>query len=530
MEVLNAEQMRRADREAIEIMQIPGLVLMENAGLRAAEVIDEAIEGLTERRIWVLAGTGNNGGDGFVVARHLDRLGAACEVVLVGATRDQLRGDAAAMCAAWTGMGGTLLEIPDQAAWKFRAPALMAGDVVIDGLFGTGLNRPLEGFMAEVVQSINHAEMLGAIVVALDLPSGLFGGSPLVPGPAVQADLTVTFARPKLAHLLPPAEDLCGEVVVVDIGIPARAIQAGNPDLQWVTLEEVSELVPERDPGDHKGTFGHALVVAGSIGKAGAAALTGWGALRAGAGLVTLATPAPVRPEVAGFAPELMTENLPSSREGQLAKGAAAMVLKLAKGRSVMALGPGLGQSSATQQEIRTVVAKAEIPVVLDADGLNAFAGKLKLLARRKCPLIVTPHPGEAARLCGVETAEVQADRVGFARRIAATSGAVCVLKGYRTIVAEPEGQAFINPTGNPGMGSGGTGDALTGIIAGLLAQGLEPIEGAILGTYLHGLAADLALEAGETEQTLTASHILDSLPDAFDALNPDLEEVEEEE
>lgn len=529
MEVLNAEQMRRADREAIEVMQIPGLVLMENAGLRAAEAIAEAVLGLEERRVFVIAGAGNNGGDGFVVARHLDRCGAACEVILIGASREQLRGDAAAMAAAWVGMGGRLTEIPDQAAWKFRAPALMHGDVVVDALFGTGLSRPLHGFMAEVVGAINAAEMLGAVIVALDLPSGLLAGSPLIPGPAVQADLTVTFARPKPAHLLPPAEELCGEVVVVDIGIPGAAIQSSHPDLHWITLEEAGELVPVRDPGDHKGTFGHALVVAGSAGKAGAAALTGWGALRAGAGLVTVACPAPVRPEVAGFAPELMTESLPGSREGQLARGAAARALKLAGSKSVLALGPGLGGSAVAASEVRQIVAKSPVPVVLDADGLNAFAGQLKLLAKHRSPLVVTPHPGEAARLCGLTVEEVQGDRVGTARKIAAATDAVCVLKGYRTIVAGPEGQAYINPTGNPGMGSGGTGDALTGIIAGLMAQGLEGVEAAILGAYLHGLAGDLALEAGETEHTLTASHLLDALPDAFDALNPELEGEEEE-
>jgi NAD(P)H-hydrate epimerase len=523
MDVLDGERMRRADRIAIQQMKIPGLVLMENAGRAVAEAMIDEVPGLPERRVFVVAGPGNNGGDGFVVARHLARLGVSAVVLLVGATRTKLAGDTGAMAAAWAGIGGETLEIPDTKRWQ-AAAGFISGDVIVDALFGTGLDRPLAGLAAEAVETINRAADAGAVVVAVDIPSGLFASSAEVPGPAVQADLTVTFARPKVAHLLPPAEHLCGTVTVADIGIPDAAIYATDPDLHWVLLDEAALMLPERGPEDHKGHFGHVLVVAGSTGKAGAAALTGWGALRAGAGLVTVAAPAPARGEVALFAAELMTEALPASREGVLARGAATRALALAKDCSVVAIGPGLGAGAAS--EVRALVKEAPVPVVLDADGINAFAGRLAALARRKAPLVVTPHPGEAARLLGASVAEVQADRVAAARAIARGANAVAVLKGYRTIVADPSGTAFINPSGNPGMATAGMGDALTGIIAGLMAQELEPLDAAVLGVFLHGLAADVAIDDGaETEATLTTGAVLEALPHAFERLADAAEE-----
>ncbi|MCU0253460.1 MAG: NAD(P)H-hydrate epimerase [Acidobacteria bacterium] len=306
MDVLDGERMRRADRIAIEKMKIPGLVLMENAGRAVAEAMLDEVPSLTERRVFVVAGPGNNGGDGFVVARHLARHGVATVVLLIGAARAKLSGDTGAMAAAWNGIGGETIEVADAKRWH-AAAGFLSGDVIVDALFGTGLDRPLAGLPATVVETVNRAGDAGAFVVAVDLPSGLSASAAELPGPAVQADLTVTFARPKVAHLLPPAEHLCGTVTVADIGIPDAAIYATDPDLHWVLLDEAALMLPERGPEDHKGHFGHVLVVAGSTGKAGAAALTGWGALRAGAGLVTVATPAPARAEVAAFAAELMT-------------------------------------------------------------------------------------------------------------------------------------------------------------------------------------------------------------------------------
>lgn len=517
MEVLDAEQMRRADAAAIEGMGIPGLVLMENAGRLVAEVLVDELDPVDGERVVVLAGSGNNGGDGFVAARHLVRLGVDATVYLIGKTRDQLKGDARAMADAWAGMGGAMAEITDAAAWSERGPDLDEGTIIIDALFGTGLTRPVKGLPAKAVEAVNASP---SPVVAVDIPSGLFASSPKIPGPVMEASVTVTFGRPKPAQLLPPAEDVCGELFVADIGIPARAVAQAEPDLHWVTEEDAARLLPERSPEDHKGRFGHVLTVAGSVGKAGAAALTGWGALRGGAGLSTIAAPAPARAEAAGFAAELMTVPLPASRDGQLGQDAHKALLELEGTFNVLAVGPGLGQASATQTEIRRLVQRSKLPVVLDADGLNAFHGRYRTaLAKHAAPLVVTPHPGEAARISGIDTGAIQADRLEAARAIAREADAVCVLKGYRTITADPTGRAFINPTGNAGMASGGMGDLLTGLIAAFVAQGLEPLESAILGTYLHGLAADIAVDEEETQPTLTAGAVAERLPSAFAAL-----------
>lgn len=421
------------------------------------------------------------------------------------------------MARAWTGSGGQVQERPDLESWRRDPPSLPPGGILIDALFGTGLSRPLKGLAARVVEEIGRADVR---VVSVDIPSGLFASDPAVPGPAVTAALTVTFARPKPAQLMPPAEMHCGELVVVDIGIPEGVVERVGTDLHWMTAEIALSLLPSRRPDNHKGSFGHLLVVGGSEGKSGAAALCGWGGLRSGAGLATIATPGALRGEVAAFAPELMTEALGTPRSSVLGSDAHRRILELLPGHNVLALGPGLGQTPTTQTEIRRLIRRCPVPVVLDADGLNAFAGsRSDGLGKHRSPLVLTPHPGEAARLLGTSPAEVQADRLAAARKIARQWNAVCVLKGYRTLTADAEGQVMINSTGNPGMATGGMGDLLTGMIGGLLAQGLEPFEAAALGAYLHGRAADLALEEGESEPTLTATAVAGALPGVFRAL-----------
>ncbi|RMG43628.1 MAG: NAD(P)H-hydrate dehydratase [Acidobacteria bacterium] len=513
MEVLDAERMRAADRHAIDGMKIPSLVLMENAGRLTAETILEEMGPPPSGRAAIFCGPGNNGGDGFVVARHLAAAGVEVTAVLLGRALDDLRGDAATMAAAWTGLGGRVIEIRSEEQWRERAPELGRGDLAVDAIFGTGLTRPLRGVPRLAAEAINASD---AAVVAVDIPSGLDASSPALPGPAVAADLTVTFARPKVAHLLPPAEGHCGNLVVVDIGIPDAAIAATAPDLHVLTDEEAGRLWPPRPPDSHKGTYGHVLVVGGGVGKSGAAALAGLGALRAGAGLVTVAVPRPVRPEVASVAPELMTEPLPADQKGRFAASAARAALALAATRTVAAVGPGLGTAGDTPAAVRRFVREAPVPLVIDADGLNAFAGvRLSSLARRRAPAVLTPHPGEAARLLGTGTAEIQGDRLAAARRLAKEADAVCLLKGHRTVVAAPDGRAFVNVTGNPGLATGGAGDVLTGIVAGLLAQGLDPLEAAALAAHLHGAAADLATDderGTHAEASLTAGDLLDWL------------------
>jgi NAD(P)H-hydrate epimerase len=505
MEILDAARMRAADRYAIEECRIPSLVLMENAGRSVAEVVVERYAAWESRRIVILIGPGNNGGDGLVIARHLSSHGLDLRVIACVNDPSAASGDLRTMADAWRGFGGSIELATDQSGWEALDLALGENDLIIDALYGTGLARSLDGYIAWLVAQVNHS---GARIVAVDVPSGVDASRSQPIGNAISADLTVTFARPKPALLLPPVDALSGEWIVAEIGIPARAIESTKPDLFWATAELIAALIPQRQAEDHKGDYGHVVVVGGSPGKSGAAALCGWAVLQAGAGLCTVATARSLRSEVAGFAPELMTHGLPETSSGTIGTGSRDAVRTLG-GIDVLAVGPGLGSSRETTRELDLLLADERLPVVLDADGLNCFAGRPTELARSTRTLVITPHPGEAARLLGITTREIQAERVLAARRLAEICNAICVLKGHRTIVAAPDGHALINSTGNPGMATGGMGDVLTGLIAGYLAQGLDPFAAASLAVYLHGAAGDLAIEQEETEATLSASALL---------------------
>jgi NAD(P)H-hydrate epimerase len=398
---------------------------------------------------------------------------------------------------------------------------------VVDALFGTGLARPLEGLFARVVEGING---LPVPCVAVDLPSGLAGSEPRPIGLHVKADLTVTFAAPKVAHVFPPSADAVGEMVVTDLGIPARLVddveeEAG--DLHLLMGEELADLLPARDAGSHKGDFGHALIVAGSPGKAGACILAARAAVRAGAGLVTAAVPEPILQTVELGSIESMTLALPAGASGHLAERAADVVLEAAEGKAVLALGPGLGTEPFTVAAIRRIALECPLPLVLDADGLNAFEGRASDLAARRAETILTPHPGELGRLLGISTAQIQEDRIAAARGAAEETGAIVVLKGHMTLIASGTA-VFVNPTGNPGMATGGTGDVLTGLIAGFLAQGLDALDAAVLAVYLHGLAGDLAA-ARLGEVSLAAGDLIEILPAAFAALRGEGEDDDHE-
>jgi hydroxyethylthiazole kinase-like uncharacterized protein yjeF len=509
MRVLTAEQMRSVDRAAIEEIGIPSLVLMENAAIGVADALAEVYPDASSAAIF--CGPGNNGGDGLALARQLAARGYEVEVFLLGASREPA-GDFGAQLGICRRLGLPLHEVADEEALGRALAAARELDLTVDALFGTGLGRPLAGLYAAAAQGING---LGRPCVAVDLPSGLAGGSSEPLGPHVVAALTVTFAAPKVAHVLPPAAEAVGELVVADLGFPRRLIDAAPGDLHLLTSEELAPLLPERRPDSHKGSYGHLLLVAGSTGKAGAAVLAARAAVRAGAGLVTVAVPEPVVAIVNGGSIESMTLPLPAGASGQAAAAAVEVVLAAAAGRTVLALGPGLGQDAETAAAIRRIVLETALPAVVDADGLNAFAGRLGELAGRAAPAVLTPHPGELGRLLGISTAEVQADRPAAARRAAAESGAIVVLKGHRTLVADPTGGLYINPTGNPGMATGGTGDVLTGVLGGLAAQRLQPIVAAQLGVYLHGLAGDLALER-LGGRGLAAGDLIEALPAAF--------------
>jgi NAD(P)H-hydrate epimerase len=516
VEILTAQQMRSVDRRATRAFGLPEIVLMENAGLQVGAFLRRTFDDLAVRRIVLLCGRGNNGGDTFVLARHLRNLRIPFEAILFG-RRSEVRGSAAINLRALERLGVVPREVVTRAGWAAARRSVAGSDLVVDGILGTGLSRPVDGLLAKVFEDVNGC---GADVVAVDIPSGLSGDSGEVPGPCIAADYTVTFARPKIPHIFPPAEALCGELHVVDISIPSEAVAAEKVDLDLLDEADLVPLLPVRRAGAHKGDFGHVLVVAGSRGKGGAARMCALGALRAGCGLVTAAVPSGMQAGMVSRAMEVMTEGLPETADGSLAGRGARDLLRALEGKQAVAIGPGLTTHPETKRLIRDVVLRARVPVVLDADGINAFAGEAGLLSGRKRVLVLTPHPGEMGRLAGAPTAEVQARRVSLAREFARSHGCYLVLKGHRSLIATPAGRVHVNPTGNPGMATGGSGDVLTGILAGLIAQGI-PVENAVkLGVYLHGLAGDLA--AGEVgEMPLLARDILSRFPKALARLRP---------
>ncbi|MCX6553105.1 MAG: NAD(P)H-hydrate dehydratase [Acidobacteria bacterium] len=502
--------MREADRQTIEELGIPSMVLMENAGRQVVAAMEAAFAELADARVAVLCGHGNNGGDGFVVARVLWQRGTDVQVYLVGAVAG-VAGDARANLEILGRLGLSAIEIGSDQDWDLHGTEVLRSDIVVDALFGTGLRTPMTGLRETIADDLNAS---GVPVVAVDLPSGLSADAAFPIGPAINATLTVTLAAPKMPLMLPPAEEICGSVMVADIGIPRMVIdRIPGPRVERLTHEELRRLVRDRDPGAHKGSFGHALIVAGSRGKTGAAHLAAEAALRSGAGLVTVATPASCVAIVAALGACYMTEPLEETVEGAVAARAADCVLAGAQG--VIAVGPGLGTAPDQRAFVRALLQRATVPLVLDADALTVLAddtGVLKGTPER--PVVVTPHPGEMARLLGTTAADVQQRRLDVARDFARAHGVYVVLKGQRTLVATPEGVVFINPTGNPGMATGGSGDVLTGVVAGWLAQGLPPADACTLAVYLHGAAGDLAAsDVGEV--AMTAGDVLSQLGEA---------------
>ncbi|HWF12793.1 MAG TPA: NAD(P)H-hydrate dehydratase [Candidatus Acidoferrales bacterium] len=523
MKVLTAAQMREADRLTTERYGIPGIELMENAGTAIAEFLHEKFADLRNRKILVLCGKGNNGGDGLVAARHLKNSGCPA-VVFLFANPGSVEGDAAANLKRWQQGLGEMYVVTSEAEWESARPALVEAELIVDALLGTGLRGHVEGLLGKVIDDLNAARAKRRdkmAVVAVDMPSGLASDSQDFGGPVVRADFTVTLTAPKVGQLVLQNSTRCGELVVKDIGTPPELLES-DPHLKinWIQAGEFRALPLAREQASNKGTYGHALIVAGSLGKSGAAILAGRGALRSGAGLVTAATPLDVLPIVAGGMPEMMTAPLVSTDAGtaslrNLDYGKFSEILR---GKSVLAIGPGLSMQHETQQFIRHVVGQTEIPIILDADGLNAFAGMKDTLTERKASaMVLTPHPGEMARLLGIAVKEVQLRRLDVALEAAGRWRAYVILKGFHTILATPSGHAYINTTGNPGMATGGTGDVLTGILAGLTAQfGVDDWARVLsLGVYLHGLAGDIAASR-VGESPLIASDVIDAIPEAY--------------
>ena len=507
MRVLNTEQMREADRRTIVDVGVPSIDLMEQAGHEVVEALDATFDDLKERRIVVVCGHGNNGGDGFVAARALSQRGVDIDVLLLG-TIDEVRGDARTNLEVLRKMELSIAEVPDLPRWEKYSSVVAQSDLIIDAILGTGLSRPLTGIFQRVVTDINA---LLIPVVSIDLPTGLSADDSRRLGETIQAAMTVTLGAPKVSLVMPPTDRCAGDLVMADIGIPKEIIDGVDGErLELITAEAVRSLISTRRVEAHKGDFGHVLIVAGSMGMSGAACLAGQGALRSGAGLVTVATPRSCLSIVAAAAPEYKTLPLPETSDGSI--GAEALDVLLNVRCDVIAAGPGLGTNSAVSEVIRGLLEGTEVPLVLDADALNVIAADREgLRAKGSGTLVITPHPGEMARLCATTSLDVQIDRVSVARRYAVDNQTYVVLKGAGTLIAEPNGNVWVNPTGNPGMATSGAGDVLTGVTAAWLAQQDEAVEACQIAVYLHGLAGDLGAEA-HGEIALTASDLVDAL------------------
>lgn len=500
MRVVTAEQMKRIDRRAIERYGIPSLILMENAALAVVSAIEEHY--VEAERFAVLCGLGMNGGDGLAVARHLHDHGSVVDVCILG-TLEALAGDARVMLDAARGAGVRVMFCESEDTLNGWLAKASTADVVVDALFGTGLTRAPEGLHQDAIDGLNELRLP---VVSVDVPSGVNASTGEVAWPAVHADHTITFGLPKVAHVFSPASGFCGEIVVADISIPHAAVDEEEITLSVMTAAEVDEMVPERSPRSHKGTYGHVAIVGGSAGRSGAAVLAARGALRSGAGLVTVVTDRETAQIVDAHSIESM------SLADELRD--AGNVVELLERYAVVAIGSGLRDDEDSYRFLRELVTRIEKPLVLDAGAISAFAGTPELLHTTSAK-ILTPHPGEAARLLGRQVSEIERDRISTAREIAARTGAVVILKGHQTLVADAHGNVSVNPTGNPAMAAGGMGDVLTGLAAALLAQHLDAWDAARVAVFLHGLAGDLAAsERGELG--ILASEVADLIPRAL--------------
>jgi NAD(P)H-hydrate epimerase len=525
MKALTAAEMQEVDRLTTERFGVPSHALMEAAGRSVAEVFLEQYgfrNAEPPGQIAVLCGKGNNGGDGFVVARYLKEEAEQVHVYLF-AKPEELKGDAAKNFQRWREQSGGVTALQTETDWEKAWSEISGAAVIVDALLGTGIRGPATGLIAQAIENVNCLSRNAtaarpAWVVAVDMPSGLPSDGEAAAGPVVQAHWTVTFTAPKIGQLISPNAGSCGQLVVRAIGSPAALVEeTGKGTLRWAGAGEFAVLPLIRAAEAHKGSYGHLLLMAGSLGKTGAAVLAGQSALRAGAGLVTIATPEPALSIISGSQPEYMTESLPATSEGTIAASGknSAHLARIFSGKSVVAIGPGLGQHPETQEFIRGMIAETELPIVLDADGLNAFAAHGNLLAKRNARfLVVTPHPGEMARLLGIATAHVQQDRIKTAVKAAQSWNAHVVLKGFHTILASPSGDVFVNTTGNPALAKGGSGDVLTGLLGALIAQfGTQDLLRVIaLGVYLHGRAADLLSEQSDPSGVL-AGEVAQAIP-----------------
>ncbi len=504
--IANNHQMRECDRITIEQLGLPGMVLMENASRAVAENAIEMLGGMGPgSRVIVFCGKGNNGGDGFAVARYLLSAGADIIVYLLG-DQESLSGDAALNCQLFKRLGGVLRGVKHN---KDLPASDIYCDLIVDGLLGTGFKGKTRGLYADAIKNINSIK---APVISIDIPSGVNGDDGQVEGVAIIADRTVTFGLIKCGLLFSPGRELTGKLVTADIGIPTQVVEDRKIDCCLIDADDVKQTIPLRHPSAHKGDVGHVYILAGSPGMTGAAALCAEGAMRCGAGLTAVGTPASLNSVMETKLTEAMTHPLPNTKDGNLSSAGLSQIAERLDWADVLAIGPGLGLHDETAELLKGVLKIVKTPIVIDADALNILAKHPNLLDNLPANCVLTPHPGEFTRLTGISVKELFNNRTKIVAEAASKWNATVVLKGSPTISASLEGKTFINPTGNAGMATGGTGDVLTGVIAGLIAQGVQPVAAAWTGAYLHGKAGDRAAdEMGQ--HGLIASDIVDCLP-----------------
>ncbi|MDH7499100.1 MAG: NAD(P)H-hydrate dehydratase [candidate division NC10 bacterium] len=511
MKVVTAAEMQEMDRKATSEFGIPSLLLMENAGLQVALEIERSFPQCLHRPVVLFCGKGNNGGDGFVIARHLLNWGRSVHVLLWG-RKQEVKGDALINLQILEKMGASLREVQKISDLEADLSLIERSGLLVDALLGTGAMPPAKGLLGEAISFLNGS---GKPIVAVDLPSGLGADESHPAGPCVQATLTVTLGLPKRSLILYPAAGFAGKLKVADIGMPRALLENPEIKLSLIEAKEVGAAFPPRKPDAHKGNFGHVLVIAGSPGKTGAGAMASKAALRIGAGLVTFALPGSLNDAMEAKLDEVMTEPLPETEERTLSCSALEKILQLLEGKDCLALGPGLSSHPETGELVRKLIPQVKIPMVVDADGINALSLHLQVLGEVRGPLILTPHPGELSRLLSVSVEEVQRNRVAIAQKFSSGFRLFLVLKGKGTLISDPGGEVFINPSGGPGMATAGSGDVLTGLLAGLIASGTNLPLSLKAGVFLHGLAGDLAAEEWG-EEAMVAGDILSKIPDAL--------------
>jgi len=535
MKVVTAAEMQEIDKKTIKEPGISGLVLMERAGLAVVSKIKDLFG---RKKVIVVSGAGNNGGDGMVIARNLHNEGWDVEVFLTAMPED-LKGDALSQYK--TALKCGVLIKPAEELIIHKASIFTRHSIIVDAILGTGLKKNVTGMLSEIINILNQSALP---VISADIPSGISSDNGQVMGNAVKAGYTVTFGLPKRGHFLHPGAEFSGKLFIEDIGFPKALLGSEKPGVELLERDYLNRLIPVRRIYSHKGNYGHVLIIAGSRGKTGAALMAAEACLRTGAGLVTIGIPESLAEVFQSRVTEAMTLILPDNGDGTLSAKASGRILDfLKKSADILAIGPGIGVTAGTRKLLRDLISNSESPMVIDADGINSINGNRGVFTKAKAPIILTPHPGEMARLLkeakdkeqrakSVEhrakskdvTAgfslrdEIEKDRINIAISFAKETGTHLVLKGVPTIIAAPDGQAFINPTGNPGMAKGGTGDVLTGMISGFLAVCRNPLHSCILGVYMHGLAGDIgASEIGEN--SLIATDIIDKIPAAFYSL-----------